>query len=171
MADRQSSIFDFIVDAFQETQSDDWALFVDGASKGNPGPAGAGVYILKNRKPFLKKGFYLQEKTNNEAEYLALLIGIFFLKSHVLPGQRVRVVSDSELLIKQMKGLYKVKKPELQALHLIAKTELAALKVDFEHVLREKNTHADALANEGVDKKISLPLTFLDLLRTYDVYL
>lgn len=171
MADRQSSIFDFIVDAFKETQSDDWALFVDGASKGNPGPAGAGVYILKNGKPFLKKGFYLQEKTNNEAEYLALLLGIFFLKSHVLPGQKVRIVSDSELLIKQMKGLYKVKKPELQALHLVAKTELAALEVDFQHVLREKNTHADALANEGVDKKTALPLIFLDVLRTYDVYL
>lgn len=170
MADRQSSIFDLIIDQFK-TPDYDWELFVDGASRGNPGQAGAGVYIKKKGKEFLKKGFYLQTKTNNEAEYLALIIGVYFLKAEVQPGDRVRIVSDSELLIKQMRGEYRVRKEELKKLYLAATQESSFFSPQFEHVLREKNVHADALANEGVDKKISLPIKLLDTLRTYDVYL
>jgi len=166
MADKQSSIFDFIIDQFKAPEYD-WELFVDGASRGNPGPAGAGIYIKKKGEDFLKKGFYLQKKTNNEAEYFALVIGVFFLKSEVQPGDNVRIVSDSELLIKQMQGQYRVRKEELKKLHGVATQESSFFSPEFEHVLREKNTCADALANEGVDKKTSLPLKLLDVLRTY----
>ena len=170
MPDNQSSIFDTIADQFKAPEYT-WELFVDGASRGNPGPSGAGVYIKKEGKEFLKKGFYLQTKTNNEAEYLALVIGIFFLKTEVQPGDRVRIVSDSELLVKQMRGEYKVRKEALKKLCLAASQESSFFAPRFEHVLRAKNTHADALANEGVDKRISVPITFLDTLRSYDVYI
>ena len=170
MADKQSSIFDFVLDQFK-TPECTWELFVDGASRGNPGPAGAGVYIKKNGKDFLKKGFYLQTKTNNEAEYLALVIGIYFLKTQVQLGDAVRIVSDSELLVKQMRGEYKVRKEELKKMHFLAHEESSFYCPVFEHVLREKNTHADALANQGVDKKIPLPLKLLDVLRSYDIYI
>ena len=170
MADIQRSIFDIIMDPFR-TPVYDWELFVDGASRGNPGPAGAGIYLCKGGKEFFGKGFYLQEKTNNQAEYLALLLGIFFLKREFEPGQKVRIVSDSELLIKQMQGLYQVKKPELKVLNRIAQQELSLLNPIFEHVMRENNKQADVFANEGIDKKQSLPLKFLDILRAHDVYL
>ena len=170
MADKQVSIFDKLLDQFKAPEYN-WELFVDGASRGNPGPSGAGVYIKKDGKEFLKEGFYLQTKTNNEAEYLALVIGVCFLKKEVKPGETVRIVSDSELLVKQMKGEYRVRKEELKKLYLAANQESSFFSPEFEHVLREKNTHADALANQGVDNKTSLPLKLLDVLRSYDVYI
>lgn len=170
MPDNQSSIFDLIVDQFKAPEYT-WELFVDGASRGNPGPAGAGVYIKKQGKKFLGKGFYLQTKTNNEAEYLALVIGVYFLKSEVQPGDRVRIVSDSELLVKQMRGEYRVRKEELKKLYLAATQESCFFSPRFEHVLRANNTHADALANDGVDKRTPLPIKLLDILRSYDVYI
>jgi ribonuclease HI len=170
MADNQTSIFDSVINKSKSSEYD-WELFVDGASKGNPGPAGAGVYIKKQGKTFLKKGFYLHKKTNNEAEYLALVIGVLFLKEEVQLGDRVRIVSDSELLVKQMLGIYRVRKEELQRLHLAATKESSFYRPKFKHMLREYNTQADALANEGVEKKTSLPIKFLDVLRTYNVYI
>ena len=158
-----------------------WELFVDGASRGNPGPAGAGVYIRKNNKEFLKAGCFLGKKTNNEAEYLALLLGIFFLQSQLTlsasntsasnTGESVRIVSDSELLIKQINGIYRVRKPELQKLHGAAKQESSKFVCTFEHVLREKNTDADAAANQGVDTRKSPPLIFLDMLQKYEIFI
>ena len=171
MADKQSSIFDTTSPVKKKISAYDWELFVDGASRGNPGQAGAGVYIKKQGKDFLRKGFYLKTKTNNEAEYLALVIGVFFLKSEVQLADRVRIVSDSELLIKQMTGQYKVRKPELQQLNMVAHQFSSSFNVEFKHMLREYNTQADALANEGVDKKIALPAKFIDALRIYNVYI
>ncbi|MFT6765555.1 MAG: ribonuclease HI [Alteromonas naphthalenivorans] len=170
MADNQTSIFDTAINTFKSSEYD-WELFVDGASKGNPGPSGAGVYIKKQGKDFLRKGFYLQTKTNNEAEYLALVIGILFLKLEVQPGDRVCITSDSELLVKQMLGQYKVRKEELKKFHSVASQESSLFSPTFKHTLRENNTHADALANEGVAQRTSLPIKFLDVLRTYDVYI
>lgn len=170
MADNQSSIFDTVIDQFK-TPEYTWELFVDGASRGNPGAAGAGIYIKKEGKKFLGKGFYLQTKTNNEAEYLALVIGIYFLKSEVQPGDRVRIISDSELLVKQMRGEYRVRKEELKKLYLAANQESSFFSPRFEHVLRAKNTHADALANDGVDKRTSLPTKLIDTLRSYDIHI
>src|ERR1700736_5606512 len=63
-----------------------WQLFVDGAARNNPGPAGAGIYILKNGTPFIKQGFYLGSKTNNQAEYLALVLGLCQLRSVMKPA-------------------------------------------------------------------------------------
>ena len=145
-----------------------WSLFIDGASRKNPGESGAGVYVLKNDIIAFRKGYYLGHKTNNQAEYLALLLGIFYCKKHMLPEDFVCIISDSELLIKQMKGMYKVKNPELRKYFDIACMLLQHIQHSFKHVLREKNQEADALANEGIDKRAHPPQEFLAILDIYE---
>lgn len=133
-----------------------WKLFVDGASRNNPGPAGAGIYLLKDGIVVEKHGFFLGTKTNNQAEYLALLIGLFFVKQHMDPQDFLEVISDSQLLIRQLQGAYKVSHPELKPLFNAAKKILSDFSHITLHVLRHENVHADRLANEGVDKKIKV---------------
>lgn len=146
-----------------------WRLFVDGAARNNPGPAGAGIYLVKNDKSFLKKGFYLGKKTNNQAEYAALLIGLYFLKDQLGPEDHIDIISDSELLVKQFKGEYRVKHPELKPLHLLAKKMLTGIHYSIAHVLRENNLVADEMANKGIDNKIKLPQEFLTLLQQHEL--
>ncbi|MBD3272943.1 reverse transcriptase-like protein [Candidatus Dependentiae bacterium] len=146
-----------------------WQVFVDGASRGNPGPSGAGVYIKNNDKDFLKKGFALGEKTNNQAEYLALAIALFFIKQEKSHNPVINIISDSELLIKQMKGLYKIKNPVLRNIKNLIDTLLKNTEYTFKHVLREKNKIADRLANEGINKKNGLPQDFKTLLKNYNI--
>ncbi len=145
-------------------------LFVDGASRGNPGPSGAGIYLECGLDNSVKRGYYLGKKTNNEAEYLALLIGLFVAKKYSNTSL-MYVYSDSLLLVKQMQGEYRVKKPELQKLYALVKDASASLTCIFTHVFREQNQEADRLANYGVDKKIMLPDSFISLLKTYEIYI
>lgn len=151
------------------TVSKQWKLFVDGASRGNPGPSGAGVYLLHNTEIVARRGYFLGKRTNNEAEYLALLIGIFLVKKEGKPGDKIHVFSDSLLLIKQMTGEYRVRKTELQILYGLVKEHAAPFSCTFEHVYRENNVQADALANAGIDTKTQLPLSFISLLRAHEV--
>lgn len=146
-----------------------WHLFVDGASRGNPGPSGAGIYLMCGKEVISRRAYYLGRRTNNEAEYLALLIGIFVVKKEGKPGDRIEVFSDSQLLVKQMTGEYRVKKSELFVLHGLVRTYAESFVCTFEHVYREHNTHADELANAGIDKKTPLPLSFVTLLRSYEI--
>lgn len=145
------------------TTKNEWKLYIDGASRGNPGEAGAGICLYKNAEIVVQKGFYLCIATNNYAEYAALLLGLYhsflFLPKHAL----LQIYSDSLLLVQQMKGLYKVKNEVLQRMHARAKELLRHKKYTFIHVLRIYNQEADRLANEGIDKKIELPkeLSFL----------
>lgn len=148
-----------------------WLLFVDGASRNNPGPSGAGIYILKDDILVIKEGYYLGIKTNNQAEYLALVLGLFILSEHVVPGDQVRIISDSQLLVRQLMGIYKVKQPHLQPLHALCKKRMNALGATVSHVLRHENTDADAMANQGVDFKIYPPKKYIALLHTYDIVL
>ena len=147
-----------------------WHLFVDGASRGNPGPSGAGIYLSNNGVTIAKRGYFLGKHTNNEAEYLALLIGAFVAKKHMKEEVHLHVFSDSLLLIKQMKGEYRVRKPELIVLHQLVTTYFTGFECTFTHVYREKNVEADALANVGVDTKTSLPVSFISLLRTHNIH-
>jgi ribonuclease HI len=170
MPDKQCSIFDLLTDPFRTSY--DWKLYTDGASKGNPGPSGVGFALFKNDEEFLGKGFFIGEKkTNNEAEYAALLTGIYFLKKYINPDDKVLIIADSEILIKQMKGEYKVKKETLRRFNTMAHAELAPYNVQFKHILREHNSRADAFANEGVKTRETLPLKFLDVLQSHDIYL
>lgn len=146
-----------------------WKLFIDGASRNNPGQSGAGIYIVKDGESFLKEGFFLGVKTNNQAEYLALLVGLFFLKKQVAAGNRVHVISDSQLLIRQLKGEYKVKNEELRLLYAVAKMWVAELGAQLMHVLRIDNQEADAMANYGIDKKKKLPQEFITILKQHEI--
>jgi len=150
-------------------QSTKWVLFTDGASRRNPGPAGAGIYIVKDDEPCVRKGFFLGEKTNNQAEYLALVLGIYYVKKQMSSGDAVYIMSDSELIIRQMKGEYKVKNKELKKLFDLSKILLEDIQHSFCHVLREYNVEADELANYGIDSKTSPPQAFFSLLQRYSM--
>jgi ribonuclease HI len=126
--------------------------FIDGGARGNPGPAGYGVRIEDEHGDLIDElhGF-LGSSTNNVAEYHGLLAALQYARQH---GHRnVRIKSDSELLVKQMKGEYRVKHPGLQPLFRQAQTLAAALdRVAFEHVRRDQNKDADRLANLAMDE-------------------
>lgn len=144
-----------------------WSLYIDGASRGNPGPGGAGLCLMQNSTIVCEQGFYLGKKTNNQAEYLALVLGLFFLETYIKKGDHVRIVSDSQLLVRQMQGSYKVKDLILLELKKIALDVMKSYHIEFVHVLRADNKKADELANYGIDKKIKPPKRFTDFLHSY----
>lgn len=156
--DRQTSFLDCSEPA---SKKHTWYLYVDGASRSNPGPSGAGIYLTKENDPVEQRGFYLGTKTNNQAEYIALLIGLFYAQQHLAIHDKLIIISDSELLIKQLKGIYAVRNPILSQLYCRVQKRLAHFNFVLTHVLREKNTVADALANKGIDKKVAVPKEIL----------
>lgn len=129
-------------------------IYVDGASRGNPGEAGVGVIIIAKGGKVLKEiGRYLGKTTNNVAEYQALIIALKEAKS--LGVKAIKMFADSELVVKQIKGEYKVKNAGLLPLYKEAKTLLMEFsRYDIIHINREKNTEADRLANLAIDAKI-----------------
>ncbi len=148
-----------------------WKLFIDGASRNNPGKAGVGLYALKDGEFFLKNGFFVGIKTNNEAEYLAFIIGLFLIKPRMAADDILHIVSDSQLLVRQVRGQYRVKKPELQRLYTCAMQQLDELDYTINHVLRLDNKHADAMANAGIDRKIVPPSEIAQFLASHDISL
>ncbi|MBM3892854.1 ribonuclease HI family protein [Candidatus Dependentiae bacterium] len=149
-------------------------IFIDGASRGNPGPAGAGIYISQAKKLVLAEGIFLGKKTNNQAEYLALLLAILFIKKlfkdKTVASAPLYFFSDSELLIKQMNGIYKVKNEQLQALKRIIVEHVRSHTATFKHVYRDQNVEADALANQGIDTKKKVPVPFAKALADYGLH-
>ena len=128
-------------------------LCTDGASRGNPGPAGAGAIITDEKGATLtEKAVYLGEATNNQAEYQALLIGL--QEAVKLAPARLIVRMDSELIVKQLKGEYRVRNRDLQPLHTRARELMEQLNdVKVMHVPREENVYADRLANQAIDNR------------------
>jgi ribonuclease HI len=129
-------------------------MYSDGGSRGNPGPAALGVFIETLDKRY---GEFLGTKTNNEAEYAAILFGLKKIKSHLGKAKakkmQVECRMDSELACKQLNHEYKIENEKLQPLFLeIWNTMLDFSEVKFVHVRREYNTVADACANEAMDK-------------------
>ncbi len=136
-------------------------VYTDGGSRGNPGSAALGVVICDGNENILKRyGEYLGEKTNNEAEYQAVIFALKKLK--LLIGKKntkqteVEVRSDSELLVSQLNGKYKIKEDHIAKLFI----ETWNLKVDFRgvrftHVRREENKEADRLVNQALDQEAS----------------
>jgi ribonuclease HI len=124
----------------------------DGGSRGNPGPSGYGVVVQDAQKQIIGElSDFLGRKTNNFAEYSGLLAALDFALTNRHP--RLRVISDSELMVKQIKGQYKVNSPELRPLYDEAKRRIAQLDgFQIQHVLREKNRRADELANQAMDR-------------------
>lgn len=126
---------------------------VDGGARGNPGPAGYGVVVEDQQgKPIAEFSRYLGHHTNNFAEYSGLIAALNYALEHQHPA--LRVLSDSELMVRQMNGVYKVRSPELRPLYEEAGRLSRKLQwFRIEHVRREKNAEADRLANEAMDRK------------------
>ena len=144
-----------------------WQLAIDGASRNNPGDSGVGIVITHDGKPVAGHGYFIGTYTNNQAEYLAMIIGIIRLREHVAEDDRVDIISDSQLLVRQMTGEYRVKNPELKKLRTIAFELLGTLRYRLCHVMRENNKDADAWANKGIDERIKVPQDVARLLQSY----
>ena len=126
-----------------------YQLFFDGASKGNPGIAGAGGVIYHNGNELTTYTKHIERATNNVAEYLALLVGL--LRCKELNIAEVEVYGDSQLVIKQVKGDWKVKNAQLKKIYNEIKAiEPYFTKISYQHVYRTKNKRADEMANIAV---------------------
>jgi ribonuclease HI len=127
----------------------------DGGARGNPGPAGAGFVIEVDGRIVCQGGRYLGEVTNNVAEYSALIWG---LENVLACGyDDVTVFADSELLVKQVNGIYRVKNPGLKPLFLEALALLRRFRAyNVSHVRREQNEAADAMANAAMDARATV---------------
>jgi ribonuclease HI len=139
-------------DAHSATPPPVFIANIDGASRGNPGPASYAVVLRDpSGKTVLELAKNIGRETNNVAEYYALLAALDYATSHDIHALRVR--SDSELLVRQMQGRYKVKSPDLKPLHeRAAKLARQIQYFVIEHVRRELNSDADALANIALDQ-------------------
>ncbi|HTU50534.1 MAG TPA: ribonuclease HI family protein [Acidobacteriaceae bacterium] len=147
----QSSFFPN--DSGRKPAAGNWAVaYTDGGSRGNPGPSGYGVVILGEDGTVLGElSEFLGMRTNNVAEYSGLLAALEFALAKGHP--RLRVVSDSELMVKQIHGQYRVQSSDLRPLYEEAKRRIAKLEAfQIEHVLRGKNKKADELANQAMDR-------------------
>jgi ribonuclease HI len=134
-------------------ETSEYRMFFDGCSKGNPGPGGAGAVIYKGDDEISSSSVYVGDKiTNNHAEYLGLITGLEMAVG--LGIEELQVCGDSQLVIKQMRGEYKVNHPTLIIDHKTAK-ELAKkiTTIDYRDVPRKENSRADELANLGLLQK------------------
>jgi ribonuclease HI len=127
--------------------------WVDGGSRGNPGAAGCGI-VLDLEGAREEHYLFLGRATNNVAEYAALLAALE--RANAVGVREIAVSSDSELLVKQMNGAYRVKQPHLQRLWLAAQQLARSFaRFSIQHVRREANAVADGLANQAIDRKES----------------
>ncbi|MFH1347951.1 MAG: ribonuclease HI family protein [Candidatus Margulisiibacteriota bacterium] len=127
-------------------------IFTDGAARGNPGPAGIGIVIRNDEKVLLEVSDYIGKATNNVAEYMAFIRG---LEEALDIGEKnIEVFSDSELLVKQINGEYRVKNEGLVPLFHHASSLIKKFKhCRVYHTAREENKLADKLANRGIDEE------------------
>lgn len=155
---KQSEISSFFVqkktriDTTDINSNDEYVLFFDGCCKGNPGPAGCGSVIYKNNVEIWCNSFYIGDnETNNISEYTGLIIG---LKGAIELNIKTLVVKgDSELVIKQINGLYKIKSTNLIKLYNdVKQLQRQFNKISFIHVYRNENIRADKLSNIAMEK-------------------
>lgn len=158
-----------IFETSKNKKASSWKLFIDGASRNNPGPSGAGVVIKKDGELVQEEGFFLGHRTNNQAEYLSLLLGIFLVKELMHDDDQLTIISDSELMVRQLKGHYKVKDPMLQKLFSVAKELLTGISCQVQHVLRDYNKEADKMANKGIEAKHAVPKLFVQMLAQHQI--
>ncbi len=132
-------------------------VHTDGAARGNPGPSAIGIVVQdETGRVVYEASRCLGVNTNNEAEYLALIAAIEYVKD--MRPKEVEFVLDSELVVRQVQGQYRVKEPRLQKLHARATMLLNAIpKYSFRHIPRKQNARADELANEALDAQIQPP--------------
>ncbi len=130
--------------------------YIDGGSRGNPGPAACAVVVQDSTGNPLTSFFqFLGRTTNNVAEYRGLLSALDYAQQH--PHLKVRIFSDSELLVRQIQGRYKVKSLDLKPLHAEALRLISRLQgFSIEHVRRERNREADRLVNQALDEAAAI---------------
>jgi ribonuclease HI len=128
-------------------------LHTDGGARGNPGPAGIGAVIHDlNGKQLKAIKEYIGETTNNQAEYRALLRGL--AEAAAMGAEKITCYLDSELVVKQLNGQYKIKEPGLQELAMdVIRLKQKFKEISFKHVRREQNSAADKLVNEALDEE------------------
>lgn len=129
----------------------EFVLYCDGASRGNPGPSaiGAAGYREGEKEAIIQVSQRIENTTNNQAEYRALIAGLEAVLA--LGGKSVEIRMDSELAVRQINGEYRVKNEGLKGLHTEAKALLEQLRWQIRHVPREQNKEADRLANMALD--------------------
>lgn len=135
------------------------SVYTDGGSRGNPGVSGIGIAIYDERSRIITRiSKFVGVKTNNEAEYLALIEALTWIRDHrsQLDISQIDFYSDSQLLIRQMSGKYKIKAANIKPLHLITQSLISTLNLphSFNEILREQNPLADELANRAMDRKL-----------------
>jgi ribonuclease HI len=136
------------------TKQPELVIHTDGGSRGNPGPSAIGVVIDTSDGRHLESfGKYIGETTNNQAEYRAVIAGLKAVKKY--EPQRLHFFLDSELVVKQLNGLYRMKNPDLTPLFHEVKALAAAYDTTFEHVLRVQNHLADIEVNKALDEAAS----------------
>lgn len=130
----------------------------DGGARGNPGPAAIGITAQDNGNILFEIAEYIGETTNNVAEYTAVIHALDHLKEHTLSADEVSFILDSELIVRQILGIYRVKEPHLQTLVAKVRQLVADLKtnggigqITFSHVKRNQNRRADQLVNQSLD--------------------
>jgi ribonuclease HI len=145
-------LFQEVADSYRRAEQDSWSLYCDGASRGNPGPAGAGIALYDPQGELkVQAGRYLGHTTNNVAEYQALILGLE--QARHLGVARIRIFADSQLLVRQLTGRYQVKSSHLLPLWRQAKQELQNFQAyTITHVPREANRQADLLARQAIDQ-------------------
>lgn len=125
---------------------ENYTAYIDGASSGNPGDAGIGIIIYRNNEEILRESKYIGVQTNNFAEYKAFLSLLEILDKHSI--KNIKVFTDSELLVRQLKGEYKINNEAIK--NFIAKiNQFKKIKFDIEHIPRAKNKEADKLAKQA----------------------
>lgn len=136
-------------------KSEKLILYADGGSRGNPGPSGAGAYLEdESGTPVARVYKYLGETTNNVAEYSALIFGL--KEALRQKTKKLLIRMDSQLVVRQVEGKYRVKEPTLIKLHRQAMELLEQLPAySIEHIPREENAEADKLANLAIDDHLS----------------
>ena len=147
------ALFKEAAEYYRGLEQGTWSLYCDGASRGNPGPAGAGA-VLADPQGEIRARLtqYLEVTTNNVAEYRALLLGLKAARD--LGVRRLRVFADSELLVRQLHGQYRVKAPHLLPWWRLAQNELQNFETyTISHVPRAENRLADELANQAIDQR------------------
>ena len=136
-------------------------VHTDGGSRGNPGPAACAFVITYRDKEITRQSKYLGERTNNFAEYQGVILALQYIlenRDNWAKGKKIFFLLDSELIVRQINGVYKVKDEKLKTLHGQVKDLVAKIhdNVFFRNVPREKNKYADMLVNEELDKNLTV---------------
>jgi ribonuclease HI len=135
-----------------EDRMSDLVAYVDGGSLGNPGPSGIGVVLNGSDGPKIRIAKWIGRQDNNVAEYVALLEALQCALT--LKAKKLHVYSDSEVVVRQMKGEYTCRSPRLYSLNWICRKLARSLDFTISHVRREHNTEANRLANSAVRKQV-----------------